>query len=282
LQDAIGIAEESRDNAVVTHLLEARRLLSRRTEIGAPVRVEVVTGRVFCRGLLTSLPPSELALMLALALAERAVHRDDLAETLYPALEPRRRVNSLKITIHRLRRRLALHGAVTYESGNYGLGDMVDVDLPRVEREMRRLELEDDLSSDQRTRLGVLRRRIQDGRPGIVLDWEWFESTERRLRDLGREISLVLGRDALRQGHCERAIEAAANIARDDPSDEAAAELAIRAFLLAGNRTAAVLEYRRYASLLRREGDVPPSREIRDLFDGKRGVTLNATEHTST
>ena len=76
-----------------------------------------------------------------------------------------------------------------------------------------------------------------------------------------------MARDALQQERYERAIDLAMELVREDPLDEVAAEVAIRAFLLAGNRTAAVLEYRRYASALRREIDSPPSDDLRALVD---------------
>ena len=98
-----------------------------------------------------------------------------------------------------------------------------------------------------------------------MLEWPWFDDVERRLRDLGHDLTLVLARDALRQERYERAIDLALELVREDPLDEVAAEVAIRAFLLAGNRTAAVLEYRRYASTLRREADIRPSDDLRAL-----------------
>ncbi len=100
-----------------------------------------------------------------------------------------------------------------------------------------------------------------------MLEWPWFDETEQHLRQLGHDVTVLLARDALRRDHYERTIELASEIAREDPMDEAAAEIAIKAFLLAGNRTAAVLEYRRYASVLRREIDCRPSDDLRALVN---------------
>jgi len=80
-------------------------------------------------------------------------------------------------------------------------------------------------------------------------------------------VTIFLAHDALRHDHFERAIELAEDLSRDDALDESAPDIAIRAYLQAGNRTAAILEYRRYASVLRREADASPSAELRQLID---------------
>jgi DNA-binding SARP family transcriptional activator len=98
-----------------------------------------------------------------------------------------------------------------------------------------------------------------------MLEWPWFDDTEERLRKHGRELSTSLARDALHSENYQRALDLAAELVSDDPLDETAAELAIRACLLAGNRAAAILEYRRYASALRVELDSNPSSDLRAL-----------------
>src|ERR1700736_3191853 len=265
LQDAMLIAEQSRDRALLRHLRGARISLHDFTQPDIPVRVDLLSGRIFSRGLPVPLSRSELSVMIAISLHERGVSREMLAEDLYPGADVLAASNILKVNVHRVRRRLGAADVIRYSGGRYALGDTVDVELPRLEAELRRLVVDETLSNERCDRLENLRQRILDGRSAFVLEWAWFEDVERRLRDLGHEITLVLARDALRKEYYERAIELATELVHDDPLDEIAAEIAIRAFLFAGNRTAAALEYRRYASALRREIDSSPSEGLRSL-----------------
>jgi DNA-binding SARP family transcriptional activator len=265
LQDAIVVAEVSQ-HEVLRHLIEARSVLRSNGRQQRPLRVEVVSARVFAHGVPVAVPRSELALILALAIRRRDLNREALIEDLYPNLDDHRAYNTLKVTVHRVRRRLGTDEAIRYESRTLSLGDNVDVDLPRLEQEMTRVRLEVELCREQRDYLERVRRRIVNGRPSFCLEWPWFEETERRLNDVARDIAALLASDALRNGHHQRAIDLALELARDDPSDEIAAEIAIRAFLLAGNRTAATLEYRRYSSELQRDGGQRPSHEINALI----------------
>jgi DNA-binding SARP family transcriptional activator len=267
LQDAILIAETSRDLAVLRHLRGARLSLHEAENTDIAVLVDLLSGRVFARGIPVPLSRAELAVVMALARSEHGVPRELLAEDLYPGTDAEAAANTLKVNVHRVRRRIGLAQAIRYNTGRYMLGECVDVELPRLEAELRHLRIADVLTTEQCDRLERLRQRVLDGRPSFVLEWPWFDDLERRLRDLGNELTLVLARDALRRERYERAIDLALDLVREDPLDEVAAELAIRAFLLAGDRTAAVLEYRRYSLTKRREGDEPPSAAIRALVD---------------
>ena len=268
LNDAILIAEESSDPSLLHQLRGARLSLESEVAEGAQIAVDAFTTRVWVRGLPLALTRSEIAVVFALCLHERGSAREDLAEMLYPGVDTATAVNALKVNIHRARRRLGIADAIRFDSGRYVLGNTVDFDLPRLEAEVRRLRNRVPLDQGARTRLRHARRRSLEARPGFVLEWLWFDALERRLRDFAYASGVVLARDALRLNHFEEAIDLALDLSKDDPLDEAAAEIAIRAFLMAGDRTAAVLAYRRYASSVARELDISPPCDLRDLIDG--------------
>jgi DNA-binding SARP family transcriptional activator len=275
LHDAILIAETSRDDTLIRHLRGARFALRDEAHHSA-VRIDLLSGRVLARGVPVALSKAELAVVIALALHERGVPRDLLTDELYPDAEPLAAGKSLKVNVHRVRRRIGSADVIRYAAGRYGLGDEVDVELPRIEAEVRRAQLEPELSSELRDRLERLRQRIRDGRPAFVLEWAWFDEVERRLTELGRLLALILARDALRRKRFERAIDLATELVHDDPLDENAAEIAIRALLEAGDRTAALLEYRRYASVLRREIQTNPSDGLRALVED--GISAHSVQ----
>lgn len=265
LQDAILIAEASRHDILLRHLRGARLSLIDVVRTNVPITIDLLSGRVFARGLPVPLSRSELALVIMLAINQRGLHREVLAEDLHPTADLMSAINAVKVVVHRARRRLGSIDVIRYHGGRYMLGECVDVELPRLESELRAFRIETSLTSEQRDRFEQVRQRVLDGRPAFMLEWPWFDEVEQRLRNLGRELSTSLGRDALTCENYQRALDLAAELVRDDPLDEVAAELAIRACLLAGNRAAAILEYRRYASVLRAELQSNPSPDLRAL-----------------
>jgi DNA-binding SARP family transcriptional activator len=267
LGDAILLAEASRDESVLRHLCGAQVSLRESRCADVPIRIDLLSGRVFAHGVPVPLSRAELALTLALALNARDMPRDVLADTLYPDADPVAAVNAVKVNVHRVRRRLSTRDVICQHDSRYALGPAVDVDLPRLEREVRMLRFEHQLTSSVRNRLEDVRRRVRAGRPGFMLEWNWFDDAERRLRAFTRDLTALLARDALNAEQYQVALDLATELTHDDPLDETGPETAIRAFLLAGNHAAAVLEYRRYASTLRREVNVHPSKSLRALVD---------------
>lgn len=268
LQDAMLIAEDSRDPRLLRHLHAARSSLRAWIDASAAIRVDVLAARVFVHGKPAPFTPAELALVIALTLDTSGIGREALAEMLYPGHLPGRSTSVIKVYVHRARRRVGSDGFIRYERGRYRLGDEVDVDVDRLAHEVLRLRLTSEpLSEDMRDRLEQFRTRLTEGRPPFVLEWEWFEETERKLCELARDVTVLLAKDALSRDRYERAIAFAHELARLDPLDELAPEIAIRSFLLAGNRTSAVLEYRKYALVLEREIAAMPPEGLRALLE---------------
>jgi DNA-binding SARP family transcriptional activator len=268
LHDAILLAEAPHDNPVARHLRSARLSLHEMRRTEDAVSIDVLAGRVLANGVPIALTRAELALVFALAVHGRAgASRDVLAEDLYPGSAPESALRAMKVTVHRVRRRVGFQDVIRYADHRLLLGDRVGVELPRIERDVHGALVANALDGLQRDRFERLRQRMLDGRPAFLLEWPWFDECEARVRDLTQQISLVLARDALRREHYQHAVDYATDLMHADPLDESAAEIAIRAFLLAGDRTAAILEYRRYASVLRREVDSRPSQSLRALVD---------------
>ena len=265
LRDAIRLAEESSGDAVLRQLRGARMALDDAASCG-PLQVDLFATRVLLRGLPIGLSRSEIAVVFALCLKEHGFSRDELAELLYPGMEYECAANRVKVNIHRARRRIGMTDAICFAAGRYVLGDNTHPELPQLEAQARMLRMHGIPDDVTRARLERTRQRALQVRPPFVLQWAWFESLERRIQDLGHDIGVILARDALNRNRYERAIEIAAELTQEDPLDEAGAELAIRGFLLAGDRAAAVLAYRRYASTVERELDTSPA-ELKMLID---------------
>jgi len=266
LRDAIACAEDAHDDHSLQHLQAASRLL-RETSLQAPVHVDIISGRVFIGGWPIPLSRTELATVILLALNEYGLSREEFGDALYPDADPVDGLNAVKVTIYRVRRRIGVPDTVRFRSGRYALGEFVDVELRRIECRLRKWRTTATFDCTDRDALERLRLRLIPVRPAFMQNWTWFQSTERRLRELYREVTTLIARDALRTDRLERAIELASDLAETDPLDEAAAEIGIRGILRLGDRTSALVAYHRYAVNIRRELSLSPRGTISALLN---------------
>ena len=89
--------------------------------------------------------------------------------------------------------------------------------------------------------------------------WEWFEPTERHIGELRLEVAMRLATDALARDGAQDALGLAHEMIAYDPCDEPAREIAIRAYLLLGDRPAAMRHFRQYRETLQSELQCDPS-----------------------
>lgn len=283
LYEALALAQDARDPDLARLLHDVCAATLQRVAGEDPIRVDLLAGRMSLHGRPVRLTPAEFAVVAALALNDRGISRDALAELLYPDVDSRRAANTLKVYVHRVRRQAGDLDVIRHEGGRYALRGLPQVDLVACESAVRAHRLtRRELCDKERARLARFQRRLRRGRPAFMQEWDWFESVERRLCDLTHDVTVLLARDALRRGDLERAAALAAELAGDDPADEAAAEMSIRAFLGAGDTGAALAEYRRYAVALRSELGCAPSAELRSLIEAALVTTRATTGSTNT
>lgn len=227
---------------------------------GVELSVELFAGRVQIAGRAVPLRGRELQLMLAVARQPRPIATGDLIDLLWPHLDSAAAQNTLNVTFHRLRRALGTERAILRTPNGLRLCAGARVDLWDVEALLERLRgAPTDLLPQHREELRRIMQLLRTGRPNALLHWEWFEPSERRICELGREVAERLALDALRRGATDEALEAARTMIGYDSCDEVARELAIRALLVAGNRAGALRELRNYRETLARELQTTPS-----------------------
>jgi DNA-binding SARP family transcriptional activator len=216
----------------------------------AELEVDLLGGRLLKRGVPVHVPPAALAVVIALAVKDRSVARDDLADELYPGADPAAAAGRLKVNVHRVKRYVETADIICNDAGRYSLGWCVHVGFRRMEAFVRPLSNEHGLTAEARSSLVEIRRRLRSGRPQFMLAWPWFDDMERRLCDLEYEATVLLGEDALRDGRYDDAVALADEMLRADPLDEIASEMAVRAAVLCRNDVGAALHYRRYEKRL--------------------------------
>jgi DNA-binding SARP family transcriptional activator len=237
------------------------------------VSIELLTGAVdVCGKRVEDLSPGRMALLVALARKRAVVARAVLLEDLWPEYDESAALNAFNVCLFRLRRILG-EDSVIQERGGYRLSDGVRVDLWEIERFLAELRHKAVLNQAEYRWLQLLITRLMASRPPFYAEWVWFETTERRIEELLAEAGQRLAQEALREGRPFDALDLAHSIMERDPCDEPAREIAIRAYLAAGDEPSAFREYRRYREALAQELGVEPSRSLRQILAGSYDLT---------
>ncbi|HEX9268319.1 MAG TPA: BTAD domain-containing putative transcriptional regulator [Candidatus Limnocylindria bacterium] len=190
-----------------------------------------------------------LALVAYLAVTKRAQARDRLAALLWPEADAERARGALRRTLSSLRTALGGEHLVT-DGHRVALDEDVDCDVTRF----RALAAEGRLGEAAEAYAG-------DFLAGFSLRGEALEFEEWQLAEadaLRRELSGVLERLAQQDADPERAIAAAKRWVAIDPLHEPAHRALMRLYARAGDRSAALRQYRECARQLDRELGVSP------------------------
>ncbi|HTW84123.1 MAG TPA: BTAD domain-containing putative transcriptional regulator [Candidatus Sulfotelmatobacter sp.] len=233
--------------------------------LSAGLAVDLVSGRVLRDGTPLTLPEREHALLTALAVRRDPIPRGRLTDALWPDLDESAARNAFHVCLHRLKTRLGEERVVVRTDEGYRLGDGVAVDLWEIDRAVTALRPGEPLDATRATALQALYERLRASRPARLEEWEWFEPTERRLRELRCEIAQALAQHALRAGDVQEALRLCHDMIAYDPCDEPARELAIRAYLAGGDRAAALRHFRQYREVLMAELQCEPSQSLARL-----------------
>jgi len=221
--------------------------------------IELVTGRVVRDGQAITLAEREHALLTAVAMRAEALSRDRLTDLLWPDLGENAARNAFHVCLHRLKSRLGDDNVIARTREGYRLGSEVRVDLWEIDRALGTLRTDGPLDERQAAGLRELYDRLRAIRPPKFEAWEWFEQTERHLRELRCEVSHALAKHALAEHRTQDALALCHETIAYDPCDEPAREIAIRAYLESGDRAAALRHFRQYRDVLSAELQCEPS-----------------------
>lgn len=264
LQNAVRAIAEGRADVGMLSAFMAR-LQRERAERVPPLEVQLTSGNVRSAGRELALPERELALLVALSIRRETVPRARLADLLWPELDDYAARNALSVCMHRLRQHLGGDRTLLRNKDGYALHDEVVVDLWDIDRSVTAMRSRTTLGDTERALMAALYEKLRQKRPRRMESWDWFEPTERHIRELRLEVAHRLATDALSHGNIRRALELAEEMIEYDPCDEAAREIAINAHLRRGDRAAAMRQYRQYREVLLAELQCEPSEDIKRL-----------------
>jgi DNA-binding SARP family transcriptional activator len=229
-------------------------------------RVEVLKGRVARGALNVAMPERELETIAFLAMHDAPADLATLGAALYPDVEAARSANSLKVFMHRARRR-TFAGLILHGPDGYRLGEDVDVDVRDVVAAVRKLSCRlSTLNEFESERLEVLAARLRAPRPGRLVRWPWFAPYDANLTRTGADVCSMMAWEALRSHRYNEALRLARTRLDEDPCDERAREIAIHAYAALGQPAAAIAEFQHYSDLLAKELGAEPAIELQRIF----------------
>lgn len=208
-----------------------------------------------------------VALLAYLALASRPVGRDEAVALLWPESDATRGRGALRRTLSALAAAVG-PGAVVAEADTLRLDEeAVWVDV----RELRRA-----LAGSREEDAAELYGGPFLGGFGLRDSVEFDEWQAAAAEDLRRGVSAALGRLVESAGEPDRAIALARRWVDIDPLAEAAHRALIRLHAAAGDRAAAVAQYRECVRVLERELGLSPGQETTQAVEAAQGFPASS------
>jgi DNA-binding SARP family transcriptional activator/pimeloyl-ACP methyl ester carboxylesterase len=202
----------------------------------------------------------------------RSMHRDQVAEAIWPGIDPEAAANNLHKNIHYLRNAVARYGYegefISLHDGTLELSSDVWIDAHEFVDECLRGRDAQDVDRLQR----ALARYRGELLPDDLYE-PWTERHRDNLRALFVSGSLRLSSLLLKQGAFRQAGEHASAALQVEPTMEDAHWMLMRIHDQAGNRAFALRQYERCKDVLQQELGIEPGERIRAL---RRTILMNA------
>ena len=210
----------------------------------------------------------QLVKLLAVATG-RSLHREQIADALWPDLDAEAADRQLHKAIHAARRAIEPElGAggdsawIITQDRLVSLSPGVSIDADEAEA-----AAESALASrDAQACESALEPFLGPLLPGDLYD-VWTESRRARLAALHARLLAAVAEGSLAAGRTERAVEAANRLLSIDAADERAHRVLMQAASVAGDRSAVVRQFRACEAALDTELGVEPSEATRALFE---------------
>ncbi len=251
LQRAVHAVQHDAPDAGILAPLVAR--LRRSRDEAPTLEVRFLTAQVLRSGVPVKLRESERALVFALGHRSAPTPAVALADALWPELDGDAAAAAFRVCLHRLRRGLADPRCVVRIDRAYRLQPGTVADLWRIVETVDAARSAQTLARSEQVALLDVYARLQASRVTWSSQPAWFTPYAAELAELTRDAAGLLAQNALRRADAAKALELARAMLEDDPLDDAARTIAVRAHLVANDRPSAMREYRRYAELLATE-----------------------------
>ena len=209
-------------------------------------------------------------LMLFLLLHPDGRTRDQVGAALWPDASSAQVRNNFHVTAHHLRKALGRADWLRFDRDRYqinaGVGGVIDFDAATFERqvgdELRRARRGQLNIDSLRAALATYRSAFADGEPY----GDWHLEVRDQLARLHADGLETLGEALLKAERYDEAAAVFERLIRQEEMHEDAYRALMICRARAGDRTAAMREYRRLESMVRKELESEPSKETTALF----------------
>lgn len=263
LHEAIRNLVEGRSPGMLEPFVR-RRVRRERAHTQPRITVELLAGRVYRDGTAIRLTDKEFELIAFLASSRGAVSRDRIGEALWEHLDPEEWRNNFKVTLHRVRTRLAFRDVVLVDERRYRLAPAVELDLRRAERVVRE-SATGTLDGEARDELNAIVSAYRGGSAARYERFAWGQPLLAHINDVTCNAGIALATDALARAAHDEALRYAGEVTAIDPFNERACETVVRILIDRGDVDGARREFRRYATALADELGAAPSQMLADL-----------------
>jgi len=263
MRDAVGALVRGEPAGILEPFVR-RRVLHERADVAPQLTVELFAGRVARDTARVRLSQKEFELLALLASSHGALSRDRIGEALWDHLDPEEWPNNLKVTLSRIRTKLATRDGIVVSEGRYRLSPMIGVDLRSAETAVRESE-SGALDDRRRAELRAILVAYRSGAVGRYDRFSWVQPLLARIDDVVCTAGAALANDAFANGRFDEALGYAADVAAIDPFNETVCELTMRVLASRGDLDAARRELRRYATSLADGLGAQPSPRLTDL-----------------
>ncbi len=157
--------------------------------------LEILRGRVLRGGEVLRVSGRDFELLAALALLPGGTSKEQLAATIWPALDGDAALNALKMCVSRTRAELGDREAIVSTKRGYSLSAHVAVDVREIEQLQRRMRGAETLGEAGRLQLEDALRRLAPHERAFFPRWPWFPPHADRFAELRRELGLALAKE---------------------------------------------------------------------------------------
>jgi two-component SAPR family response regulator len=240
---------------------------------GHAVNLCLASGTIAAGAHTSRLSTRELEILTVIALAARPCSSDCLVERVWPDVENCRARRSLKVYIHRIRKRVNCPSVLILESRRWMLGCSVQVDLHAWDALVASAGTLP-LAPSTREALAQAWKQLGCGVPESMAYSPLYGSLDFAIASLLQRVASLLASDAFATGDPARALGIARDMLRIDPYAEPWHEAVIRCHLKLGDEAAARRHARIYAALLRDELNLPLPGSLRNLVAGNDSIAV--------
>ncbi len=139
-----------------------------------------------------------LELLAALALLPAGTSKEELARTIWPALDVEAALNTLKMCVSRTRAQIASKDVIANTKRGYALNERVAVDVRGYEQLVRSVRGADGLGDAVRRQVEHAVRALEPHGHAYAQGWAWFGPHARHFEELRHTLTLALSKDAWR------------------------------------------------------------------------------------